>query len=59
MLRLRQEDEEIKKAGPYTLHVHSITEHLSYTAKPPPLRDRSTFIILTEMYETQVSLSVS
>lgn len=55
MLRLRQEDEEIEKAG--TLHVHSITEHLSYMAKPPPLRSRATFIILSEKYETQVSMS--
>jgi len=59
MLRLWQEEEEIEKAGPYTVHVHSITKHLSYMAKPPALHDRSSFIIMSEIYETQVSMSVS
>lgn len=59
MLRLQQDDEEIEKAGPYTVHVHSMTEHLSYMAKPPALHERSTFIILSDMCETQVSMSVS
>jgi len=59
MLRLRQEDEHIEKVGPYSVHVHSITKHLSYMAKPPAMHDRSTFIIMSEMYKTQVSMSLN